>query len=673
MAVRVLGEVVQVIRRAPVRLDLRGLAYLCYNPTRLPVYATFQLDGPKAPQMNQSQEKVTLLAEELSHEAVRDQGKRRLTWRFLSLLGIERTREGYALLFSGLVVSRWLVSVVVGCYFFLFLVTLVRFPLFSPVATVDEQLIYYQTARNFVKYGFVNSGFLHDLSTSSDPAQHPYVYTHMPPGPEIFIALLVKIFGERYALIRFAFGGLFLVGVYYFFRFTKLVLGAYGLAGEGYAILLLSPYTVLHAIDHPAYSLFPFFAFFPVVALHSFYGTGKRVHYYLALLVVLLASVYAVTLNFILFLASWGLLCLLRVVRFDVRHYLAFFTMGLVGVLLHLVQGILFLGPTVFLEELRITFSNRIFGTPSAEEVMAFYRAHDIVLHGTHHFDLFRLLVSINNALRFPGRIFFAVLALGLVSWALIRVARYDHARRALIIPNGLQFAQMPTIAPVLKLAVWTIGTIVIPLLLFPAYTADYGLQGLGEFILAVWAVSVLACVVRELAGELSGLTLRWSTISLIRGSAGMLVAIVFIVSVAAMGYTQRRNLAEIVPAELGANPHADLMEVGRQLKGKVIMTNVYPTTASFFTQEAAFGGCELAAFPLHGVVDPSKCHAAFIKGYGRGANVVPSHYILFRSLFTGFTLCLQECLDDLYERVASQYRIVFETKEFTIFALRDH
>ena len=102
-------------------------------------------------------------------------------------------------------------------------------------------------------------------------------------------------------------------------------------------------------------------------------------------------------------------------------------------------------------------------------------------------------------------------------------------------------------------------------------------------------------------------------------------------------------------------------------------MTNVYPTTASFFTREAAFGGCEMAAFRSDGSVDPLECHAAFIKGHGRGVRVNPTHAILFRGLFTGFTLCLEDCLEKLEVRLAQHHAKVFETKLFTIYALKEN
>jgi hypothetical protein len=538
----------------------------------------------------------------------------------------------------------------------------------GPVATVDEQLIYYQTARNFVQYGFLNSGFLHDLSTSSNPAHHPYIYSHMPAGPEVFIALLMKVVGERWALIRLVFAAIFFVGVAYFLRFVHLVLERHGLTGAGYALLFLSPFTVLHAIDHPAYSAFPLFLFFPVMALQRYYATGRVVHYWLALAGVFVASMYAVTLTFILFCMAWSLLWLLGLVRLDFRHVAAMTLVGASGILLHILQGMWFMGSGVFFEELRITLSNRMFGEPSVEEVMAFYRAHDIVLHGTHHFDIFRSLVSINRAIRFPGRLALVLLAFVTITSGILRVGLSDRT-------TPTSTSARTSVSLIARLLVWAVFSILIPLALFPAYTADYGLQGLGEFLLAVVAVAVIAYATRELFAVVRGLQ---STRGPGKGWLRSLALVVVVVAVFLGGFgmlarTQQVNLKFMVPAHLAANPNAKLLEIGRLVKGRIIMTNVYPTTVSFFTQEAAFGGCELAGFGSDGSVDPARCHAAFIKGYGRGVSLKPTHAVLFRDLFTGFTLCLQDCLEKLEARLDQHHDKVFETKLFTIYALKEN
>jgi hypothetical protein len=614
-------------------------------------------------------------ASEPDHGVVQAHIPQRVSRAVLSWLRVRRTAQGYVLDWVPFLSSGgWLAAPILAGYALLFLVALVRFPLVGPVSTVDEQLIYYQTARNFVQYGFMNSGFLHDLSTSSNPAHHPYIYSHMPPGPEILVAFLIKLFGERWGLIRLIFAVIFFIGIAYFLRFVRLVLAEHGLTGAGYALLFLGPVTVLHAIDHPAYSPFPLFLFFPVIALQRYYATGRAVHYWLALTTVLMASVYAVTLNFLLFCIAWILLWVLGLLRLHFRHLAAMILVGAVGIVLHLVQGMWFLGPGVFLEELRITLSNRIMGTPSAEEVMAFYRAHDIVLHGTHHFDPSRSLTSVNGSLRFPGRSLFALLALVVIGWGILRVGRFDQTTHTLLVPVDATSASFRTSVSLLaKLLVWAVLSIVIPLALFPAYTGDYGLQGLGEFLLAVVAVAVLAYTTRELFTEGRGLRLESSPGKLwVRGLTLFVVMMVFLGALVMLARTQQANLKAVAHAHLGPNPNAVLAEIGRLLKGKVVMTNVYPTTASFFTQEAAFGGCEMAAFGSDGSVEPSGCHAPFIRGHGRGVTVKPTHAVLFRGLFTGFTRCLDDCLQKLEARLDARHDRALRTELFTIYALKE-
>jgi hypothetical protein len=69
--------------------------------------------------------------------------------------------------------------------------------------------------------------------------------------------------------------------------------------------------------------------------------------------------------------------------------------------------------------------------------------------------------------------------------------------------------------------------------------------------------------------------------------------------------------------------------------------------------------------------VDPSKCHAVWIRGVDTAAVPRPTHYVLFRQLFTGFTLCREpQCLDRLEQYVASRYPRIFTSELCTVFAL---
>src|SRR5258705_3345456 len=83
-----------------------------------------------------------------------------------------------------------------------FIGSVIRFSYYSPVSNVEELALMYTAAQNFIAYGFLHSMFLQDLSTSSRAADHPYVYNHMPPGPDICIAVMLKMTGGSYRLLR---------------------------------------------------------------------------------------------------------------------------------------------------------------------------------------------------------------------------------------------------------------------------------------------------------------------------------------------------------------------------------------------------------------------------------------------------------------------------------------
>jgi hypothetical protein len=68
---------------------------------------------------------------------------------------------------------------------------------------------------------------------------------------------------------------------------------------------------------------------------------------------------------------------------------------------------------------------------------------------------------------------------------------------------------------------------------------------------------------------------------------------------------------------------------------------------------------------------DPSKCHAVWIRTRGDDGIPRPSHYVLFRGLFTGFTLCREAaCLDRMENYIASRFPRVFSNELCTVFAL---
>ncbi|PYN96878.1 MAG: hypothetical protein DMD91_20015 [Candidatus Rokuibacteriota bacterium] len=573
------------------------------------------------------------------------------------LVGTEpesRTRPLGGAWFTGRALSdgRWLALIAVVFYLVVFFATL-GFPLATPVAALDEQLNYYQIARNFVTYGVLNSGFLQDLSTSSNPAHHPYVYNHMPPGPELLIAAFSAVAGERFVVVRLALMLGFVGGVACFFAFARLVLQRGGVAGAGYAVVFVTGASALFTMSHPAHALSLLFTFFPVVALDRYYSGGRRVWLGLAIAVAFVGSIYAVTPVFLSILLSWALFSMLGLVRIDRRHFVALVAAGAAGIVLHLVQVMVFLGPAVFAQELRITLSNRAFGVPSAEEVMSFYRSHGIVLNGIHELSASRLARALNQALRFPGRSFVVGLGLLFVASRLLVPSRGSSDRTA--------------ITWLVRLTTAILATISLGFVMFPAYGADYGLAGLNEFLLALGAVAVVGLVIREVVT-----TWQSGATDVRRGAAAVVLVVALVVTAAGVGRIQTQNVQSFVTMARQPSPWAPLTELSERLPGRIVMTNAYPITAGFFTREAAFGGCGPRAFTADGRPNPTGCHAAFIRGFD-GQGVRPTHFILFRdTLYISFSRCLGECLDRLYDELTRRHERLFETRLFSVFALKE-
>jgi hypothetical protein len=393
--------------------------------------------------------------------------------------------------------------------------------------------------------------------------------------------------------------------------------------------------------------------------------------YALALLTVLAASLYVVALHLILFVCAWALLGVLGLIRFDRRDLAVFIGVAVTGVVIHLLQGMLVLGPALFFQELRMTLTNRILGHPSADEVTAFYRTNDLVLHG-YQFDLLQNLMAWNTSLEFPGRAAVIGLALLVLLWGVLRVGRYDAVTRVVFIPvDGASAPVRAAAALFFGLATWGGVAIITPLLLFPAYTGNYGLGGRGEFLLGIGAAAVVAYTVHELLADPPRWASSGSPPPWMRRAAWAFCGLALTVCLAAVVSSQLDATKAALRAQLGPHPYAALPVLGRELRGQVVMTNVYPITVGFFTRAAVLGGCGPDSLDAAGRPEPARCHAVFVKGFGRGAPVVPTHYVLFRR-FRTFTPspCEESCLHGLEARLEATHRRVLDAGLFVVFAL---
>ena len=384
-------------------------------------------------------------------------------------------------------VRRRLVLGLVALYLLLFAVQVPKFELWGRFVTIDEQLQYYQVARNFDRYGFATHALLPDLSTGSSPSQHPYLYNHQPPGPQLLIALILRVFGERFVLVRTVLAAIFAAGIVSFLAFAR-ILARQGICGVEAALLVVPPDLMLHAIDHPSYSAFPLFAFLPVVALDQHRRTGRARWLAAAAVLVCVGSNYLIYGPLFMAFALWGLGAWLGLVPVGGRPLAVLGCVAALAIGAHLLQTPVALGWPVFARELWITVSNRVSGRPAREEIAAFYRSVHLVLYGGHVFSVRHFGRAVYDAFSFPGRGVWTVSFAGAVVVGLVQSSRWLSRERVLVVSRETR----NVIRRLATLILWIGAAILTPFAMFPAFSSDYGPKGTNQFLLGILVVGAI-------------------------------------------------------------------------------------------------------------------------------------------------------------------------------------
>ena len=576
---------------------------------------------------------------------------------------------------SHLLAVLWL-----GVLSLIFLGSLSRFPYYSPFASVEEMALMYTSAGNFLRYGFSNSGFLQDFSTSSDSADHPYVYNHMPPGPEITVALLLKASGGSYRAVRVVFWILFLVGTLCYLRLAGLVLDNVGLSGAGYTVLFFSPFISLRAMDDPLYALFPLFAFLPLMLLASYYRTNCRGYLYSMLGAGFLSSIYLDYLSSAVVVYCWIFLYLTRLLRVDGRHLLIFLGVMGCGVVAHLFQNFLYLGPSVFAQELIMTATNRTVGVPPKATLREFYERLGVVHHGSTPIILNALLSNIRSAFELPGNS--PALLAGIACVALVLSARWGRgaSNGDAVLPRG---EPTPAIGFFWRLAVWVSGTLILSMLTFPAFTQEYGMHavGLSAYFTAIAATAVLLYAIQTAVNHRPRDLPRTAALA---SRVALVLVMIYLAGSGGWAAVQA-SIDEFRGAmsEYRQFKYAAMEDIRTSFGGELYMTNINPVAVGFFVREAGYGVCELASLPVEGDVDPTKCHVAYMKRRDHYRNIRPRYFFFFsQDLFPGFAECLptmimpslgrggDACVELMRRRLSDRFAKTYENVLFTVFDL---
>jgi hypothetical protein len=348
-----------------------------------------------------------------------------------------------------------------------------------------------------------------------------------------------------------------------------------------------------------------------------------------ATVLVFIGSNYLIYGPLLMIFAFWILGATVRLLPFRILELSLFAAAGAAALALHLSQTIAVVGPSVFAQELWFTLGNRMIGSPSRSELETFYDSIGFVLYGGHAFSPSRFANALNSAVAFPGR--------GAILGLVVILA-------AVALSGGPRTTAAAGIVRTSKLLLWLLPPVAVPTILFPAFASDYGLSGTNQFLLGLFVVGVMGSIAAAVR-------------SLPPGAARRLLTVMVAATVVWIGALQCWETARVARQAYRwlSEPtrFAPLWTMARDLRGKVVMTNVDPTVVGFFTREVAFGGCPHAAIdegPL-----PARCAVRFIRGWPATVTERPAAFVWFASgnaFCSGATCVDRAALETRYRRI---------------------
>jgi hypothetical protein len=609
-----------------------------------------------------------------------------------------------------------------------------RYEHVNPASNVEEWAYTNIAANNFLRFGFLNSLFLQDHSTSPYPEDHPFVYNHMPAGAENAAAVMLKLTDHNYRLTRFFFAAFMLPGLYFFVRFAGILFGRASLRGAPLVLFAASPFVILSHMEAQIHSVFLLLGFAPLVWLIEHADRGGRWRLWAAAAGLFVLGIYV---QYVLVAAIvFGLVYLwaLRIVKLRFMHVALGVGAIVAAVVAHLLQNLAYFGPELFVKELMYTLGNRMVGIPSKDELRDFYQSISVVHHGSRPVDPAGFVKTILRNLRVPQWPF--LLALLATSAAVYLGLR----KKAPVAGESLSGEFVSRFRHVFMLYLWAGLTVVSVILMFPAFTQEVNLgpYGVNHLILGIPSIALIMSALElghgpEMfsgAGDASA-AWRWgasyaiaflailhfaqlvvwpgllaqgfATIVFVgciawswarrsdsngAGLAGSVRMLAFVlgasslcaltVGVATEGlalYGQARTPSYLVPlAEL------------KKFHGKLFMTNINLPTVGFFVEGPGYGVCGLEAVGADGKVDSKECKISFVRRVKYWQSQQPDLFFFFWSprVFPGFSDCmpltaklpegeeaLGTCIGKLRHRLETNFPLVHSNPLFEVYDLK--
>jgi len=550
---------------------------------------------------------------------------------------------GYAL---SMLIVLWMYSVHVR--------SILQYPYFAPSANVEEIAYTNISATNFNNYGFLATDFLQDFAASPNRADHPFVYDHMPPGPDIARALVMRATGGSFRWTAIFFASLVPLGFAFFFLFVNRVLRHRAIL-DGVFVFLLIPWAqYVGHFSNPIWNAVLLLTFAPLVILQwSYQYKNMNLFNFVGLPLILVSSIYLDYIVLSSIIACWIALYFLQVARLGRRELILAIAAIAFGIFLNLAKNLVYFGPTLFAHELFYVLANRVTGWPSQQTLASFYAEHGILHHGARPPHVSILWNVIRANFYFEGiKYFFAAAVASLFLTIDVRISAQKHFVR--ILPT---FATVSDFKLILKTALYISAILLTPIFLFPAFAQEVNLSGGTNHIwlglLSVTLVSVACTRLIEMVFPTA--IIWWRTRSLIfripstcQAAAQAIVYLTVFIFVSALltvrienPISRTKGIIAGIQSAYAQNPNVELEHL-RKFSSAPFMTNINVPTIYFYTGAVGFGVCGLDSVAENGHLDLEDCKIALVRNRALHANVRPSYFFFVKAppYFPGFADC---------------------------------
>jgi len=256
---------------------------------------------------------------------------------------------------------------------------------FPAMKDYGESYFTYLAGKNFLNYGLIHTGFIHDFATSSTKAAHPFYYTHFGDF-DIFLSYFLQKIGITSIKYHFLIASAVLsAGLFYMYLTIKEFSNKNIAMISLYFSLFLYKSTLIFGLDfHRSWCWILIFA--PIYYLKKHEQFPQKKYFEAGIFFYFLMTYFDYVLTAYLTLILIFLKIFGSLKQISAKKLVLYISLGILpSFLLHQAAVIHALGWGIYLTDFKFNFLSRIFGNIPFASLQNFYDQNGIVFWGVNY------------------------------------------------------------------------------------------------------------------------------------------------------------------------------------------------------------------------------------------------------------------------------------------------